>query len=118
MRFVWLLNQEAIEPTVTCWYHIADFHLFRKWLQVEPHLLLLTVHVNVRVYLLLRLDILLLDRFLVILVNNLSSAAINVDALEATKDQDVVLLHSEGIQVAELLRQSDLDEAPEVEVGV
>ena len=113
-----LLNQEAIEPAVACRYHITDFHLLRKWLQVEPDLLLLAVHVDVRVNLLLRLDILLLNRFLVIFVYNLPCTAINVDAFQAAKDQDVVLLHSEGVKVAELLRQSDLDEAPQVELSV
>ena len=118
LLIVGLLNQKAIEPAVSSGDHVAYFHLFGQWSQVEPDLLLLAVHVDVRVDFLLRLDVLLLDRLLVVLIDDLSGSTVDIDALQAAQDQNVVLLDREGVEVAELLWQSDLDEAPQVEIGV
>ena len=86
--------------------------------QGEPNLLLLAVHVDARVDLLLDFDVLGLDGALVVVVDELVGASVDLEAAQAPHDHDVVLLHGEGEQVAQLLRQTDLDEAPQVQIRI
>ena len=71
-RICSLLYQEAIESAVTRRHHIAHLHLFGKWAQIEPDLLLLTVHVYVGVHLLLTPDVLELDWLLKAFIDHLA----------------------------------------------
>ena len=79
---------------------------------------MLAVHVDARVDLLLHFDVLGLDWALVVVVDELVGASVDLEAAQAPHDHDVVLLHGEGEQVAQLLRQTDLDEAPQVQIRV
>ena len=68
------MKKEAIESAVTGRNYIADLHLLAQRSQLEPHLLSMTVEVHIRVNLLIEFEILLLDRLLVVLINDLTGA--------------------------------------------
>ena len=118
VRSWFLLQQEAIESTVTRRDHIADFHLLGQGFQAEPDLFGLAVQVYIRIDLLFTLDVLLLDRLLVVLIYHLARPRVNLDSFQAAKDHDVVILYSERVHIAQFFGQTYLEEAPQVQISV
>ena len=59
-----------------------------------------------------------LNGLAIVLIDHCISATVNCYPLKTTKDHDVVFLHRKGVEIAKFLWQTDLDETPQIKIGI